>query len=79
MPKRIFIGSLSVTTTDTTINTQFAPYGTLVSAAVNRNQSGASLGNANAEYTTDQAGTDAIAAKNGTQIDGSTISVAPAR
>ena len=79
MPKRIFIGGLSVATTDTTINTQFAPYGTLVSAAINRDQSGASLGNANAEYTTDQAGTGAIAAKNGTQIDGSTISVAPAR
>ncbi len=79
MPKRIFIGGLSVATTDSTINTEFAPYGTLVSAAINRNPSGGSLGNANAEYTTDQAGTDAIAAKNGTTIDGSTISVVPAR
>lgn len=75
MPKRIFIGGLSVATTDATINTQFAPYGTLVSAAINRNASGGSLGNANAEYTADQAGTDAIAAKNGTVLDGSTIVV----
>lgn len=79
MPKRIFIGSLSVATTDSTINTQFAPFGTIVTAAINRNASGGSLGNANVEYTADQAGTDAIAAKNGTQIDGSTITVAAAR
>jgi RNA recognition motif-containing protein len=75
MPKRIFIGSLSLTTTDTTINSTFSPFGTLVSAAVNRDASGASLGNAHAEYTTDQAGTDAIAAKNNTVLDGNTITV----
>jgi RNA recognition motif-containing protein len=79
MPKKIFIGGLSVTTTDSTINTQFSPFGTIVAAAVNRDASGGSLGNANVEYTADQAGTDAIAAKNGAQIDGSTISVTAAR
>jgi RNA recognition motif-containing protein len=77
MPKKIFIGSLTVTTTDATINRTFAPYGTLVSAAINRDATGQSLGTANAEYTTDQAGTDAIAAKNGTVLDGSTITVVP--
>lgn len=77
MPKKIFIGSLTVTTTDATINRTFAPYGTLVSAAINRGPTGQSLGTANAEYTTDQAGTDAIAAKNGTVLDGSTITVVP--
>jgi RNA recognition motif-containing protein len=75
MPKRIFIGSLSLNTTDATIQSTFAPYGTLVSAYVNRNASGGSLGTANAEYTTDQAGTDAIAARNGTELDGSRITV----
>jgi RNA recognition motif-containing protein len=79
MPKRIFIGGLSVATTDSTINTEFSPFGSVVTAAVNRDASGASLGNANVTYTTDQAGSDAITAKNGTQIDGSTISVAQAR
>ena len=75
MPKKIFIGSLSLTTTDTTINSTFAPYGTIVAAAVNRNASGQSLGTADVEYTADQAGTDAIAAKNRTTLDGSVISV----
>lgn len=79
MPKKIFIGGLSVATTNATLNAQFAPYGTLVRAAVNRDASGASLGNADVEYATDQAGTAAIAAKNGAVIDGSTISVTPAR
>ncbi len=75
MPKKIFIGSLTLTTSDTTINTTFAPYGTIVTAAINRGPTGASLGTADVEYTTDQAGTDAIAAKNGTVLDGSTIVV----
>ena len=79
MPKKIFIGGLSVATTDSTISTQFSPYGTIVAAAINRDASGASLGNANVEYTADQAGTDAIAAKNGAQIDGRTVSVVAAR
>jgi RNA recognition motif-containing protein len=79
MPKRIFIGGLSVATTDSTINTEFSPFGSVVSAAVNRDGTGGSLGNANVTYTTDQAGSDAINNKNGTQIDGSTISVVPAR
>ena len=75
MPKKIFVGSLSATTSDPTINTTFAPYGTIVTAAVNRGPTGASLGTANVEYTTDQAGINAIAAKNGTVLDGSTIVV----
>lgn len=79
MPKRIFIGGLSLTTTNATLNTNFSPFGTLVMLAVNLDASGQSLGNANGEYTTDQAGTNAIAAKNGTVIDGSTISVTEAR
>jgi RNA recognition motif-containing protein len=79
MPKRIYIGGVTVTTTDATINSTFAPYGTIVSAAVNRDSAGQSLGNANVEYTTDAAGTAAIAAKHGTVLDGSTISVQEAR
>lgn len=75
MPRRIFIGNLNLTTTDATINRTFAPYGTLVSAAVDRDATGQSLGTANAEYTTEAAGTAAIAAKNGTVLDGSTITV----
>lgn len=79
MPKRIFIGGVSVTTTDATLNSTFAPYGTIVRAAINRDATGASLGNGTVEYTADAAGTAAIAAKNGSQLDGSTISVDEAR
>ena len=75
MPKRIFIGSLSLTTTDATINLSFAPFGTLVFAAIDRDAAGGSLGTARAEYTTDQAGTDAIAGMNLTVLDGNTITV----
>lgn len=79
MPKRIYIGGVTVTTTDATITSTFAPYGTIVRATVNRDASGQSLGNATVEYTSDSAGTAAIAAKNGSVLDGSTISVQEAR
>jgi RNA recognition motif-containing protein len=75
MPKRIFIGSLSLTTTDVTVSSTFSPYGIVVSASINRNAAGQSLGTAVVEYTTDQAGTNAIAAKNRTVLDGNTITV----
>jgi RNA recognition motif-containing protein len=75
MPKRIFIGSLPLTTSDSTINTAFSPYGTLVTAAIDRDVTGGSLGTAHAEYTTDQAGTDAIAAMHLSMLDGNTITV----
>jgi RNA recognition motif-containing protein len=75
MPKRIFIGSVSLTTTDTTIAATFAPYGTIVTSGIDLGGAGQPLGTAHVEYTTDQAGTDAIAAKNGTVLDGSTITV----
>ena len=75
MPKRIFIGSLSLTTTDVTVASIFSPYGIVVAASINRNAAGQSLGTAEVEYTTDQAGTNAIAAKNRTVLDGNTITV----
>lgn len=78
MPKKIFIGGLSVATTDATIHRTFSPFGTIVTAAVDRGPDGQSLGTANVEYTTDQAGTDAIAAKNRTELDRSIISVSAA-
>ena len=36
MPKRIYIGGVTVTTTDATINSTFAPYGTLHSMSMIR-------------------------------------------
>jgi hypothetical protein len=58
-----------------TISAPRAPFGTLVEAAVDRYGSGLSLGTAHVEYTTARVGTDAIAAMNGTVLDGSTITV----
>lgn len=78
MPKRIFIGSLSLTTTETTLQRTFAPFGTIATVVVNLGRDGQSLGNANIEYTTEQAGSDAIAAKNRTELDNSIISVSAA-
>lgn len=75
MPKKIFIGSVSLTTTDITISTTFSPYGTIVASGIDRNSFGQPLGTAQVEYTTDLAGTNAIAAKNNTVLDGSTITV----
>lgn len=75
MPKKIFIGGLSATTTSPTIATTFAPFGTIVASGVNYDGNGVSLGTANVEYTTEQAGTNAIAAKNGSVLDGRRITV----
>jgi len=75
MPKKIFIGGLSVATTDPTLNSTFSPYGTIVTGFINRDQNGRSLGTGEVEYTSDQAGTDAIAAKHLSILDGNTITV----
>lgn len=75
MPKKIFIGSLSVATTDSTLNSTFSPYGTIVAGFINRDENGRSRGTGEVEYTADQAGTDAIAAKHLSILDGNTITV----
>ena len=77
MPKKIFIGDLSVTTSSSTLNTEFSPYGTIVSLDLHTNPAGGP-NTADCEYTTDAAGTAAIAAKNGTRLDGSVITVSAA-
>lgn len=74
MPKKIFIGSLSATTTNASLLTSFNPFGSVVACTINRNAAGAPV-SADLEYTTDQAGTDAIAGRNGAIVDGSRISV----
>jgi RNA recognition motif-containing protein len=75
MPKKIFIGGLSVTTTNPTILANFSPYGTIVAYRVNMDANGVPQGTADVEYTTDQAGTNAISGKNGAVIDGHRITV----
>lgn len=75
MAKRIRIGSMNVTTTETTLYNAFDDYGTIVAHSIDRDPTGQSLGVGHVEYTTDQAAADAIAAKDGTAFDGSTIRV----
>lgn len=74
MPKKIFIGDLSATTTVSTINNAFSPYGTIVSTDLHSDPTGGPS-TCDLEYTTDQAGTDAINNMNGTTLDGATIVV----
>lgn len=75
MPKKIRIGSMNVTTTEATLYSGFDNYGTIVAYTIDRDVAGQSLGVGHVEYTTDQAGTDAISAMNNTTFDGATIEV----
>lgn len=77
MPKDIWIGDLGATTTSATLNTAFSPYGTIVSLDLHTDPAGGPS-TADCVYTTDQAGTDAIAGKNGTRLDGVVITVTAA-
>lgn len=75
MAKKIFIGGLSVTTTESTLNSGFSPFGTIVLTYIDRDETGQSNGWGNVEYTTSAAGDAAAAAMNGTTFDGATIAV----
>ena len=78
MAKKIFIGGLSVTTNESTLNSGFSPYGTIVDTYIDRDPAGQSNGWGNVEYTTVAEGQAAIAAMNGARFDGAIISVRPA-
>lgn len=76
MPRKIKIGEMSVTTTKATMDAAFDDHGTIVRSSIDINPAnGQSLGIGHIEYTTEQAGTDAIAARHNTVFDGATISV----
>ncbi|HEY8376738.1 MAG TPA: RNA-binding protein [Nannocystis sp.] len=71
MPKRIWIGEMSVQTTEETMIERFGDFGTIEAAWIDKDSSGQSTGVGHVEYTTEQAGTDAINAMNGQYFDGS--------
>jgi RNA recognition motif-containing protein len=75
MPRKIRIGAMSITTSEATLYNGFDDYGTIVAHTIDRNALGQSLGVGHVEYSTEQAGTNAIAAKHGTVFDGATIEV----
>lgn len=79
MPRKIRIGAMSITTTESTLYSGFTGYGTIVAHTIDRGPTGQSLGVGHVEYSTEQAGTDAIAAKNNTVFDGATIQVSEDR
>lgn len=75
MPKRIKIGMMNVTTTPTTLYNGFAGFGTIVDHSIDCDDTGLSLGVGHIEYTTAQAGIDAIDTMHNVSFDGSVITV----
>ncbi len=73
MARKIFIGDLSATTTETTLEAAFDDYGTIVSLSIDPTPMG------HIEYSSDPEGDAAIAAMNGATLDGSVITVGEER
>ncbi len=69
MARKIFIGELSATTTQASLQAAFDDYGTISSISIDGNHDG------HIEYRTDEAGDTAIARMNGATLDGATIVV----
>ncbi|MFA6856017.1 MAG: RNA-binding protein [Treponema sp.] len=76
MGKKIYVGNLAYNTNDSTIHSLFEPYGTVVSANVITDRfSGSSKGFGFVEMETEEASGKAIAALDGTEVDGRKIKV----
>jgi RNA recognition motif-containing protein len=76
MGKKIYVGNLAYSTNDSTIHSLFEPYGTVVSANVITDRfSGSSKGFGFVEMETEEAAGKAIAALDGTEVDGRKIKV----
>jgi cold-inducible RNA-binding protein len=78
--KNIFVGNLSFQTTEADLRTAFEPYGAVsrVSIMTDRD-TGRSRGFGFVEMNNDQEGDNAIAALNGSEVDGRTLNVNVAR
>jgi cold-inducible RNA-binding protein len=76
MSKKCFVGGLSWDTTDTTLRQAFAPHGTVTEATVvTDRETGRSRGFGFVTMEEEEAAKKAIAALNGTMLDGRTIKV----
>jgi len=74
--KRIYVGNLSYNTTDEGLQAAFAAFGTVRSAAVIMDrETGRSRGFGFVEMDNDDEAAAAIAALNGSQLDGRTLTV----
>ena len=76
MANKLFVGSLSYTTTDDTLSAAFAEFGTVTSAQVIMDRdSGRSKGFAFVEMSDDASAQAAIQGLDNKELDGRTISV----
>lgn len=80
MAKKLYVGNLSYGTTDSDLQRVFEEHGTVMSAQVITDRdSGRSKGFGFVEMANDQDAQNAIAALNGKEIDGRTLTVNEAR
>jgi RNA recognition motif-containing protein len=80
MAKKLYVGNLSYSTTDQTLNDACAPYGTVTSATVVIDKmSGRSRGFGFVEMSTDAEAQAVIDALNGKDLDGRQVVVNEAR
>jgi RNA recognition motif-containing protein len=80
MGKRIYVGGLPYSTTDPQLQALFSAHGTVESAQVIVDKfTGRSKGFGFVEMTTDSEAANAIAALNGTELDGRTLNVSEAK
>ncbi len=76
MSKKLFVGSLSWDTNDDGLHTAFSPFGEISEAIViSDRDSGRSRGFGFVTFNDDEAADKAVAALNGTELDGRTIRV----
>ncbi len=80
MGSKIYVGGLPYSATDSQLNDLFAPHGTVESAHVITDRfTGQGRGFGFVEMSTDAEAKTAIAALNGTQMDGRTLTVNEAK
>lgn len=80
MSSKIYVGGLPYSTTDAQLQDVFAPHGTVQSARVITDKyTGQSRGFGFVEMSTAEEAKTAIAALNGTQMDGRTLTVNEAK
>ena len=80
MAKKLYVGNLSYTTTDESLNGAFAAFGTVTSARVIMDrETGRSKGFGFVEMTSDEEALKAVAAMDGKDLDGRNLKVAEAK
>ena len=80
MNKKLYVGGLPFSTTDTQLKELFSPHGTLESARVITDKfTGKSRGFGFVEFNSHSEAEQAITALNGTELEGRTITVNEAR